>query len=559
MKRHILFLAVIAVFAGFLRFYRLGEIPVGFHRDEAFLGYNAYSILKTGKDISSNVFPLHLESFLYSPAGYAYAAIPFLALFGLNEFAVRAPSAFFGTLTILPLFLLVAFLFQKHRHGRWIALAASSSFALSPWHINLSRVATEQVVALFFDLAGAYLFLLAAGRRSRKLFVASFIAFVISLYTYQASRSFVPLLVPLLTVAVFRQLSLKLRCAVIAGYFLAILLPLASILVAPTLATRIRTLLPSATPEAQLVIAEGNREDGVSEVSILTSRAFHNKVRTYTTQVVGNFFAHTTYDFLFTDRVFPDRYRVPGMGLLHLMELPFLVFGLIFLVRQRSAGQLIISAWLAIGIVGSALTFDDIPNLQRTLVALPAIAAIIGLGLVTFWETVRRFRRVAFLATLAGMAGYGYFVAYYLHQYYVHQLVHRPWYREEGFRELVPLVNSIRPNYRRILITDREPAPLVFFLFYTPYDPVQFQRETRGVSLVATPNIPFDGLTFIGEECPAISAEERRGGRKGTLYVNGPICKFPEEENLRILSTIARGDGTPVFQLTDAAPVSRLR
>jgi 4-amino-4-deoxy-L-arabinose transferase-like glycosyltransferase len=65
-----------------LRFYRLGSVPVGFHRDEAFLGYNAYSLLRTGRDMSGNFLPLHFESFIYSPGGYSYFTIPGIILFG---------------------------------------------------------------------------------------------------------------------------------------------------------------------------------------------------------------------------------------------------------------------------------------------------------------------------------------------------------------------------------------------------------------------------------------------------------------------------------------------
>ena len=95
------FFILIILVGVILRFYRLGEVPRGFHRDEAFLGYNGYSILQTGKDMSGNRLPLHLESFIYSPAGYSYFSIPFIKIFGLNEFSTRAASAFFGTLTVL--------------------------------------------------------------------------------------------------------------------------------------------------------------------------------------------------------------------------------------------------------------------------------------------------------------------------------------------------------------------------------------------------------------------------------------------------------------------------
>ena len=40
----------ILLLAAFLRFYKLGQVPSGFVNDEAAFGYNAYSILKTGRD-----------------------------------------------------------------------------------------------------------------------------------------------------------------------------------------------------------------------------------------------------------------------------------------------------------------------------------------------------------------------------------------------------------------------------------------------------------------------------------------------------------------------------
>lgn len=48
------FPAIIFIFAivigAFFRFHQLGKTPVGFYVDEASMGYNAFSILKTGKD-----------------------------------------------------------------------------------------------------------------------------------------------------------------------------------------------------------------------------------------------------------------------------------------------------------------------------------------------------------------------------------------------------------------------------------------------------------------------------------------------------------------------------
>jgi 4-amino-4-deoxy-L-arabinose transferase-like glycosyltransferase len=120
----ILFLGV------FLRFYQLGTVPQGLHRDEAFLGYNAYSILKTGKDMSGNFLPLHLQSFLYSPAGYSYFSIPFIALFGLSAFSVRFASAFFSSGSIVLVFFLSRKIFEDSKDKNLISIVSAFLLAI---------------------------------------------------------------------------------------------------------------------------------------------------------------------------------------------------------------------------------------------------------------------------------------------------------------------------------------------------------------------------------------------------------------------------------------------
>ena len=83
-KIHHLFLLILVI-ASILRLYQLGHVPVSLDWDEVSLGYNAYSILKTGKDEFGQQLPLILRSFDdYKPALYAYLLIPFIFIFGLS-------------------------------------------------------------------------------------------------------------------------------------------------------------------------------------------------------------------------------------------------------------------------------------------------------------------------------------------------------------------------------------------------------------------------------------------------------------------------------------------
>ena len=89
----------IVIFASFLRLYKLGEVPGSLDWDEASLGWNAYSLFKTGTDEYGKALPVSIRSFNdFKPPLYVYAAIPTTAIFGLNEFSVRLPSAIAGIL-----------------------------------------------------------------------------------------------------------------------------------------------------------------------------------------------------------------------------------------------------------------------------------------------------------------------------------------------------------------------------------------------------------------------------------------------------------------------------
>jgi len=188
---------VVMVLAFFLRFYKLGEIPPSLNWDEAALGYNAYSILKTGNDEYGVRFPLVFRSFGdYKPPFYTYLTIPSILIFGLNEFAVRFPSALFGSLTVLITYFLVKEIFPRKNFQFSIfnfQLITSFLLAISPWHLQFSRGAFEANLGLFLAVLGTYLFL--KGLRRKALLPASAIIFSLSLYAYHSSRIFVPLLV----------------------------------------------------------------------------------------------------------------------------------------------------------------------------------------------------------------------------------------------------------------------------------------------------------------------------------------------------------------------------
>jgi len=193
MLKNNLSLIFIIILATVLRFYQLGQNPPSLNWDETAHGYNAYSILKTGRDEYGYRLPLSFRSFDdYKPPIYTYLVVPSIAAFGLNDFAVRFPSAALGVLTVIFTYFMVFELFKN----RTIAFLSSLFLAISPWHLQFSRVAFETNSAIFWSVLGTWAFL--KGIRAKGLRITAWmsltaIAFGVNLFMYHNARVFIPI------------------------------------------------------------------------------------------------------------------------------------------------------------------------------------------------------------------------------------------------------------------------------------------------------------------------------------------------------------------------------
>src|SRR3989344_9524351 len=180
-------LIIVLVIGGFLRFFNIANSPPSLNWDEAALGYNAYSILHTGKDEYGVFFPLVTRSFDdYKSMLPVYPMVLSIKLFGLNEIGVRFPTALISTLTIILIYLVAKKLLMSEK----VALLASFFFAIEPWALHLGRVYHEATFALFFYLASIYLFL--ESRKKDKLLLLALACGIVSLFSYHTNKVLVP-------------------------------------------------------------------------------------------------------------------------------------------------------------------------------------------------------------------------------------------------------------------------------------------------------------------------------------------------------------------------------
>lgn len=442
MSKNLVFFLISLVFllAIFLRFYKLGEIPPSLDWDEASLGYNAYTILKTGRDEYGNSLPLSIRSFNdYKASLYVYLSVLPIALFGLSEFSIRFISAFFGSLTVLLSFFLIketCKLDEKiDKKGDFLALLTSFFLAISPWHLQFSRVAFEANLALFFFVLGTFLLILSL-ENNLFLPVGAFV-YGISLFTYHSCRLVVPVFVVVFVLISRKKLLRKkfysLLSAIIAIGFITLLL------------YSFRLGGYSRFKSTSVFADGGNVGEGIKKV-------------------VSGYFAHFDFNFLFVRGDPQTRHHATGIAQLYLWELPFVIAGIFFLIKDKFKGNFLIFWWFLTASLASALTVD-IPNAVRSLLFLPTFQFFTAYGIFSFYQSIKKnVFKFPFLVLSFALCALS--LVYYLHMYFIHGPLETSQDWLYGYKELVEFVGREGNNYQKVIITTNYDQPYIYFLFY---------------------------------------------------------------------------------------------
>ena len=139
--------------AAVIRIYHLDNNPPAVYGDEMSFAWNAWNILKTGRDEYGIKYPLQFRAFNdYKAPIPVYILVPVFKLIGMTALSVRLPVAVFGILTVGLTYFLVKQIGESHfiKHSSKIALLTALLLAISPWHIHLSRGYFEATIGLFF-------------------------------------------------------------------------------------------------------------------------------------------------------------------------------------------------------------------------------------------------------------------------------------------------------------------------------------------------------------------------------------------------------------------------
>ena len=521
------------IFALALRFYKFGEIPVGLNRDEASIGYTAYSLLKTGKDEYGKSFPLSFKSFGdWKLPLYSYLVIPFIKLFGLSDFAVRFPSAVFGILTVLATYFLVKELFSDlaSQHPKIsVSLIASFLLAISPWHIHFSRAAYEANVALFLTVLGVYFFV--RGLKKAKFLLPSGLCFALTLFTYHGAHVFVPPFVVGL-ILLFRKKIILNRWSVLA---LGLFLVLAFVSFHLTLLEADVTKISGIGFFSDPVLI--HRDINILRVVHRDSwgRVFHNKLVFLGTSLLRNYLNCFSFDFLYFEGGAHPIHNIPHFGNFYKIELLFLSLGFIYLVKAKFGAKKLILLWLLLSPLPSSIT-KDAPNSVRMLCGLPSFQMIEALGVVFLLGFFKN-KPAKFFVFCSLFSILGFELFQFADFYFVHFPKERAVNWGGEYRNLVSFISQ--QDAEKVKMEKPSYSPYIYFLFYQRKDPedfinsvVYYPETSDGFFHVKSfANFEFrkireedfqkDGqfLIFWGEDVSENFLEDKKGFLKKTFYL----------------------------------------
>ncbi len=182
--------------AGFIIFYQFNQIPKN-------LAFDEVEFAKLALSLNNKPYIPYSPEATGHPTLYFYIILLSFKIFGINNFALRFPAAFFGILNILIFYLILKKIFNKSSyflisHFFNFPFILSFVFLTSRWYFNFARFAFEATFLLFLELVSIFFFLkyiqvtLREQDESRDLFKINSYLFFSGLFAGLAFNSYTP-------------------------------------------------------------------------------------------------------------------------------------------------------------------------------------------------------------------------------------------------------------------------------------------------------------------------------------------------------------------------------
>ncbi|KKT76328.1 MAG: hypothetical protein UW69_C0001G0024 [Microgenomates group bacterium GW2011_GWA2_44_7] len=473
-KRTVIIL--ILILGSLVRLLNLSTLPPSLNWDEVSHGYNAFSILKTGRDEWGMGYPLLFRAYGdYKLPTYIYITAVAEKILGLTPLAVRLTSALAGIGSILILYLIVIKLFPNNWSIAWLSALL---LAVSPWSVFISRVALEGNLAYFFCLLGLFLLL-------KQRYTSGFIALVLALYTYYIFRLFVPMIL-VLGWSLYRSSGLFDKITGRGRIGLGIMILSMGLVIYQTLfgqgSARYNLI---GLIDAGAVERIGQLREAVSLPDPIP-RFLVNKITVGLVLFLNNYVSYFRPDYLFVSGGTNYQFSLPNYGLIYWFNGPFLAIGLFFVGKRlfsRETNKELLSfkvflGWLVIAPIAASLTRDS-PHPLRSLIMLPPLLAFISLGIVVTKKWLSKYHPALVGGLLAVVIVINLLMLLNFWKRYETYSAKFSWAWQYGYSQVIAIVRERYLSEDTIIITKKYGEPHEFLLFYWPWDPQKYQSDKR--------------------------------------------------------------------------------
>jgi len=497
-------LFIILFIAALLRLWNLGSIPPSLSPDEAAIGYNAYSILKTAKDEHNQLLPIVFKSFGdYKPGLYIYTTVPFVLIFGLNEWSVRLSSAIAGIMAVWLIYLLTNELksyelrvtgsknitYNPITRNFQTRLIAAFLLAINPWHIYFSRGAWEANLSLTLTLFGIYFFLKALNKH--KYLLLSAISLALTLLTYQGAKLSSVIVIFLLLIVFWPEFK-----KILSNNFVTVLqsIILSVAIVMPILISLFTGKIgrlevfsvfsyPRENVSLQTFLAQGNEKVGDIKYII-----YHSESLNFARGILERWYNHFSGKFLlFAGDWSNPRHSAPNQGMFLLIDLVLLPLGLILVLKNKpNKFSIFFIAWLVLAPLPAILSRNQVHAVRSLNMIIP-LTLISSMGfsyLLLFVSSIKRYLlRITSFLLLAIIFICS--LVYFFDAYFVHLPAHDAILWDYGYKEMVKSVVPVQDNYAKVFVQQSYDQPYIYFLFYGSqldsqrYDPRRYQMREK--------------------------------------------------------------------------------
>lgn len=538
-SRRIILSIVFVVFLLFLYGFRVDLYPSGFQNDEASFLLNSILLKETGFDEVGQHFPIYLKSFIDpKPALYSYLQIPFIFLLGETVTAARLPSVIFGVSSVIILYLFFANIMAKRQ-----AYLATLLLAISPWYIVIARSTQEAIMSFFFSVASVYLLNRYLNKKRFLWAILSFISVILAMYSYHSAKVVLPLL---LISQTYLSLNVPFKEKLIRTASVLVLAMLAMVLTTFTFSgglTRFKAVSIFSDQSTQLVLDEQIRV-ATPYIPALVIRTFHNKIVNYSREILFRYSEHFSFNFLYLNGGQPKRYIVPAHGLLYLVELPFLVYGIYLAIKNGKSKNIrvhiFMTLWLLAAPLADSITSQEHPSIIRTCLMLIPISYFASLGLESIIFNKKHFRHLAIVPVFLA---YLFSIAYFSNQFLVQAKAYHPWSRnkadEDMINELIPMFDQ----YDHIYISNKVSGQPYVYLALKRLIP--FSELQSNSMLKNQPNFTYGKVTFVSSDCAMDARPSNLAAHPKDLFISNIYCK--ESINYSKIATASYEDGVEAY------------